>query len=169
MAALSALAVAGRTAFYALPNFKPVLALVIISGVTLGGEGGFLVGALSMLLSNIVFGQGPWTPWQMFAMGLVGFLAGVLYRRGVLRRGRVSLSVFGAVTAIAVYGLIMNVSSAFTWYTELSWRSVLAYCVSGFPMDVVHAAATVVYLWIFGEPMIEKLDRVKVKYGILER
>mgnify|MGYP000009494096 CR=1 FL=1 len=168
LAALSALAVAGRTAFYALPNFKPVLALVIVSGVALGGEGGFLVGALSMLLSNIVFGQGPWTPWQMFAMGLVGFLAGVLYRRGVLRRGRVSLSVFGAVMAIAVYGVIMNVSSAFTWYTELSWRSVLAYCVSGFPVDVVHASATVIYLWIFGEPMLEKLDRVKVKYGILE-
>lgn len=168
LAALSALAVAGRTAFYALPNFKPVLALVIISGVALGGEGGFLVGALSMLLSNIVFGQGPWTPWQMFAMGLVGFLAGVLYRRGVLRRGRVSLSIFGAVMAIAVYGVIMNVSSAFTWYTALSWRSVLAYCVSGFPVDVVHAAATVIYLWIFGEPMLEKLDRVKVKYGILE-
>ena len=168
LAALSALAVAGRTAFYALPNFKPVLALVIVSGVALGGEGGFLVGALSMLLSNIVFGQGSWTPWQMFAMGLVGFLAGVLYRRGVLRRGRVSLSVFGAVMAIAVYGVIMNVSSAFTWYTELSWRSVLAYCVSGFPVDVVHASATVIYLWIFGEPMLEKLDRVKVKYGILE-
>lgn len=169
LATLSALAVAGRTAFYALPNFKPVLALVIISGVALGGEGGFLVGALSMLLSNIVFGQGPWTPWQMFAMGLAGFLAGVLYRRGVLRRSRGALSVFGAVTAIAVYGVIMNVSSAFTWYTELSWRSVLAYCASGFPVDVVHAAATAVYLWLFAEPMLEKLDRVKVKYGIMER
>ena len=105
----------------------------------------------------------------MFAMGLVGFLAGVLYRRGVLRRGRGALSVFGAVMAIAVYGVIMNVSSAFTWYTELSWRSVLAYCISGFPVDAVHAAATVIYLWIFGEPMLEKLDRVKVKYGILEQ
>ena len=168
LAVLSALTVAGRTAFYALPNFKPVLALVIISGVALGGEGGFLVGALSMLLSNIVFGQGPWTPWQMFAMGLVGFLAGVLYRRGVLRRGRVSLSVFGAIAALAVYGLIMNISSAFTWYTELSWQSIAAYCLSGFPVDVVHASATVVYLWIFGEPMLEKLDRIKTKYGILE-
>lgn len=168
LAVLSALAVAGRTAFYALPNFKPVLALVILSGIALGGEGGFLVGALSMLLSNIVFGQGPWTPWQMFAMGLTGFFAGVLYRRGILRRSRASLCIFGAVMAIAVYGLLMNISSAFTWYTDLSWRTVLAYCVSGFPIDVVHASATVVYLWLFGEPMLEKLDRIKTKYGILD-
>ncbi len=168
LAVLSALAVAGRTAFYALPNFKPVLALVILSGIGLGGEGGFLVGALSMLLSNIVFGQGPWTPWQMFAMGLTGFFAGVLYRRGILRRSRASLCIFGAVMAITVYGLLMNISSAFTWYTDLSWRTVLAYCVSGFPIDVVHASATVVYLWLFGEPMLEKLDRIKTKYGILD-
>ena len=75
---------------------------------------------------------------------------------------------FGAIAALAVYGLIMNVSSAFTWYTELSWQSIAAYCISGFPVDVVHASATVVYLWIFGEPMLEKLDRIKTKYGILE-
>lgn len=168
LAVLAALCVAGRTAFYALQHFKPVLALVILSGVALGGEGGFLVGALSMLLSNIVFGQGPWTPWQMFAMGLCGFLAGVLYRRGILRRSRVSLCIFGAFLAIAVYGVIMNVSSAFTWYTEISWKSILAYCVAGFPVDVVQACATVICLWLFGEPMLEKLDRIKVKYGILE-
>lgn len=167
LAVLAALAVAGRAAFYALPNFKPVLALVVISGVALGGEGGFLVGALAMLLSNIVFGQGPWTPWQMFAMGMVGFLAGLLYRRGVLRRGRLSLCIYGALAAAFIYGPIMNLSSAFTWYTELSWQTVLAYLVSGFPVDLVHAAATVLYLWLFSEAMLEKLDRIKVKYGIL--
>ena len=84
LAVLSALCVAGRAAFSALPQFKPVLALVIVSGVALGGEAGFLTGALAMLLSNVMYGQGPWTPWQMFAMGLCGFLAGVLYRRGLL-------------------------------------------------------------------------------------
>ena len=168
LAVLSALAVAGRTAFYALPSFKPVLALVIISGVALGGESGFLVGALSMLLSNMVFGQGPWTPWQMFAMGLCGFLAGSLYRGGFLRRNRLSLCIFGTASAILIYGVLMNFSSAFTWYTELSWKTILAYCISGFPMDVMHGASTCLFLWVFGEPMLKKMDRIREKYGLLE-
>ena len=64
-----------------LPQFKPVLALTIIAGVAFGGEVGFLVGAMTMLTSNMIFGQGPWTPWQMFAMGIIGFLAGVLFKK----------------------------------------------------------------------------------------
>lgn len=167
LAVLAALAVAGRAAFSALPQFKPVLALVMISGVALGGESGFLVGALSMLLSNMMFGQGPWTPWQMFAMGLCGFLAGVLYQRGLLRRGRVSLCIFGALAAIIVYGGIMNFASAILWHGDLSWKLIGAYYLSGFPVDCIQAAATVCFLWLFGEPMLEKLDRIKVKYGLL--
>lgn len=167
LAVFSALAVAGRAAFYAVPNCKPVLTIVILAGISLGAESGFLVGALSMLLSNILFGQGPWTPWQMFAMGLAGFLAGFLYRRGILRRDRISLCIFGALAAIALYGPIMNLSSAFTWYTELSWATIGAYMLSGFPLDVIHGTATVVFLWLFGTPLLEIIDRLRVKYGIL--
>ena len=82
-----ALNVAGRAAFFMLPEFKPVVAMTILAGVAFGGETGFLVGAMTMLVSNMLFSQGPWTPWQMFAMGIIGWLAGVLYRKGVLRRG----------------------------------------------------------------------------------
>ena len=167
LAVLSALCVAGRAAFSALPQFKPVLALVIVSGVALGGEAGFLTGALAMLLSNVMYGQGPWTPWQMFAMGLCGFLAGVLYRRGLLRRGRVSLCIYGALSALLIYGVLMNISSALLWQGTVSWATIGAYLLSGFPVDCVHAAATVCFLWLFGEPMLEKLDRIKVKYGLL--
>lgn len=71
---LSAAAVAGRELFFMFPQFKPVAAIVIISGTALGAQAGFLVGAVSMLVSNMLFGQGMWTPWQMFAMGLLGFL-----------------------------------------------------------------------------------------------
>lgn len=71
---LCAIAVAGRLAFTMLPQFKPVVAIVIISGVAFGGESGFLVGAVSMLVSNLMFGQGPWTPW-LFAGGIIGFIA----------------------------------------------------------------------------------------------
>ena len=104
IAVLCAIAVAGRAVFFMLPNFKPVLGLVIISGVALGGETGFLVGAMSMLVSNMMFGQGPWTPYQMFAMGIIGFLAGILFRKGVIRRTRGSLCIFGALATVIIYG-----------------------------------------------------------------
>ncbi|MEA5023422.1 Vitamin B12 import ATP-binding protein BtuD [bioreactor metagenome] len=168
IAVLCTLGVAGRAAFFMLPEFKPVVALVIISGVALGGEAGFLVGAMTMLVSNVMFSQGPWTPWQMFAMGIIGFLAGVLFRKGWLRRSRASLCVFGALASVLIYGGIMNPAAALMWTHTLDWKILLTYYITGFPVDLVRAAATVFFLWFAAEPMLEKLDRIKVKYGLVE-
>lgn len=169
IAVLVAVGVAGRSVFFMLPQFKPVLALTIITGVAFGGETGFLVGALTMLISNMIFGQGPWTPWQMFAMGIIGFLAGILFKKGWLRRNKISLAVFGAICAVVVYGGIMNPASALMWSGEnLSWSMIFAYYLTGFPMDLVHAFATAFFLIVIAEPMLEKLDRIKTKYGLVE-
>ena len=168
IAVLCAVSVAGRMVFIMLPSFKPVLALVIISGVAFGGETGFLVGAVTMLVSDVMFSVGPWTPWQMFAAGIVGFLAGVLFRKGLLRRSRVSLCIFGALCAIIIYGGIMNPASVYMWAHEINWKQVVTSYVTGFPVDAVHAAATWIFLWFAAEPMLEKLDRIKVKYGLVE-
>ncbi|MBE5971888.1 MAG: ATP-binding cassette domain-containing protein [Lachnoclostridium sp.] len=166
---LCAICVASRSAFFMLPQFKPVLALTIIVGVAFGGESGFLVGAMTMLVSNILFSQGPWTPWQMFSMGIIGFLAGVLFRKGWLRRTRNSLAVFGAFSAVVIYGGIMNFASAVMRGTEgLTKTVILAYYVSGIPMDLIHGLATVIFIMLAAEPMLEKLDRIKVKYGLVE-
>ena len=107
-------------------------------------------------------------PWQMFCMGIIGFLAGVLFRKGWLRRSRVSLCTFGALSAILIYGGIMNPASALMWLNEVSLDILLPYYVSGFPMDCVHASATWLFLWFAAEPILEKLDRIKVKYGLVE-
>ena len=167
LSVLCALGVAGRSAFFMLPNFKPVMALVIISGVAFGGETGFLVGAVTMLASNVLFGQGPWTPWQMFTMGLIGFLAGVLFQKGFLRRTRLSLAVFGAFSAVFIYGGIMNPASALMWSRDINTATIVTYYVSGFPVDLVHGASTALFLWFLSQPMLEKLDRIKVKYGLI--
>lgn len=167
IAVLCAIAIAGRAAFFMLPQVKPVLALTMLAGVALGGETGFLVGAITMLLSNMLFSQGPLTPWQMFAMGIIGFLTGVLYRKGVLRRTRASLAVFGAVMALVVYGGIMNPAAALVWLHELNGNIILSYYISGLPMDLIHAVSTALFLWVGAEPILEKLDRIKVKYGLL--
>jgi len=169
IAVLCAIGIAGRSLFFMLPQFKPVLALTIIAGVAFGGETGFLVGAMTMLTSNMIFGQGPWTPWQMFAMGIIGFLAGVLFKKGWLRRTRASLAVFGAFTAVIIYGGIMNPAAAMMMSSEsLKWETLIACYITGLPMDLVHGFGTAIFLIIAAEPMLEKMDRIKVKYGLVE-
>ena len=169
IAVLCAIGIAGRTLFFMLPQFKPVLALTIIAGVAFGGETGFLVGAVTMLTSNMIFGQGPWTPWQMFAMGIIGFIAGILFKKGWLRRTRVSLAVFGAFTAVVIYGGIMNPAAVLMVSAEgITLKTLIACYITGLPMDLVHAFGTVIFLMFAAEPMLEKMDRVKVKYGLIE-
>lgn len=167
IAVLCALGVTGRTAFFMLPQFKPVAAIVIISGIAFGGESGFLVGAMTMLISNILYGQGPWTPWQMFAMGIIGFWGGILFRKGVLRRNRMSMATFGGLAVFLIYGGLMNPAAVIMFQSNITWPMILASYISGLPFDLIHAFATFFFLLIIGEPMLEKLDRIKVKYGLL--
>ena len=169
LSVLSALAIGGRAVFFALPGFKPVAAMVILTGVAFGAEAGFMVGAMTMFCSNVLFGQGPWTPWQMFAMGVMGLLAGVLFRKGLLHRERFSLSVFGCLVTFLIYGGIMNPASVLMYQSEPNWNMILTAYITGVPADAVHALATAMFLWFLSEPMLEKLDRVKVKYGLIEK
>lgn len=168
IAVLVAIAVAGRVAFFMVPSFKPVVAVTIISAVCFGAESGFLVGALSMLSSNMLFGQGPWTPWQMFAAGIIGFLAGILFQKGWLKARKISLCIYGFLATVFIYGGIMNPASLVMTSYAITKRNLLAIYMSGLPVDLVHASATVIFLWIASKPMIEKLERIKVKYGMIE-
>lgn len=168
IAVLVAIAVAGRAAFFMVPSFKPVVAVTIISAVCFGAESGFLVGALSMLSSNMLFGQGPWTPWQMFAAGIIGFLAGILFQKGWLKARKISLCIYGFLATVFIYGGIMNPASLVMTSYAITKRNLLAIYMSGLPVDLVHASATVIFLWIASKPMIEKLERIKVKYGMIE-
>lgn len=169
VAVLCAIGIAGRAAFFMLPQFKPVAALTIIAGIAFGGETGFLVGAMTMLASNVMFSQGPWTPWQMFAMGIIGFVAGIVFKKGFIGRNRLSICIFGAIAVIVFYGGITNFSSALLGSRViLNFKILLTYYLTGFPMDLIHGAATFIFLWFGAEPMIEKLDRIKVKYGLIE-
>ena len=168
IAVLCAIGVAGRVAFFMLPQFKPVVAVVIIAGVAFGGEAGFLVGAVTGFVSNMFFGQGPLTPWQMFAFGIIGFLAGILFRKGLLLRSRTALCVYGGLATFLIYGGIMNPAAMLTSQPNPTWEMLWPYYLQGIPFDLVHALATVVFLYIAAEPMLEKLDRIKVKYGLVE-
>lgn len=166
IAVMCAITVAGRSAFAALPQIKPVLALVIISGAAFGSETGFIIGATSMLVSNMFFGQGAWTPWQMFAAGIIGFISGLLLGRGVFLQNKAVLCVYGFVMTVAVYGGIMNFSSLILSRTPVSYESVLAFMAQGLPFDIIHGASTAAFLFFLADPMLEKLDRIKIKYDL---
>lgn len=165
LSVLCAIGVAGRAAFAMLPQFKPVTAITIIAGAVFGGEAGFLVGAVTMLVSNMLFGQGPWTPWQMAAMGLVGMLAGVLFSR-TTRPNVVLLCIYGFLAAVIIYGGIMNPASALMAGVPIDLSVLIAYWVSGFPLDLVHGVATILFLAVGALPLIKKLERAKLKFGL---
>lgn len=170
IAVMAALAVAGRAAFFMLPQFKPTAAIVIITGASLGAEAGFLTGALAGFVSNFFFGQGPWTPWQMFSFGIIGFLAGLIFRRKreKWKRYTVWLCLYGGLATLVIYGFLMDTASVFMGMGAVQETAFLAMYISGFPMNVIHGTASVIFLAILGKPVMRKLDRIKKKYGILE-
>ena len=168
ISSLCAIGVVGRTAFFMLPQFKPVAAIVIISGVAFGGETGFLVGAITAFVSNFFFGQGPWTPWQMFSFGIIGFLAGIMFQKGILRKTKTDMCVFGFLATFVIYGGIMNPASVIMWQSNININMLLSSYVMGMPFDFIHAVSTVFFLFFATEPMLEKLERIKIKYGLIE-
>lgn len=168
LAVLCALAVASRAAFIAIPHFKPMMAIVMIAGFAYGPEAGFLVGAMTAFSSNFLFGQGPWTPWQMFGYGIGGFLAGGAFRLKWLPPKKLPMAIFGFAVTLCIVGPILDTSSVFTMLSNITWVSALTIYASGLPVNVIHAVATFVTLLLLGEPMLEKLDRIKLKYGMME-
>lgn len=174
IAVMAALATVGRAAFFMLPFFKPVAAIVIISGVALGPEAGFLTGATAALVSNFLFGQGPWTPWQMFSFGILGFIAGLLFR--AYRHGKPAnvklMAVYGFLSTLLIYGPIMDTStitqSVSMGLQDIDWEAALAIYAAGIPVNLVHATSSLIFILVLARPMLKKLTRVKQKYGILE-
>ena len=165
LAVLISIAVASRAVFYLIPQFKPIAAVVIVSAVCLGAERGYIIGAFSAFISNFIFGQGIWTPFQMVALGLVGFAAGLIFKK--IKANRWSLSIIGFILAFALYGIIADFSSVIIIGTDLNIASLLAVYGAGIPFSFVFGAATFIFLFLFGEAFIKKLGRINTKYGIV--
>ena len=168
LAVLSALAVISRAAFIMLEHFKPMVAIIMIAGMAFGPEAGFLVGAVSGFASNFIFGQGPWTPWQMFAFGVAGFLFGVLSRMKLLPKKKLWLAVMGFATVLLIVGPLLDTSSLFTMVGVFTPEAIGGTYLSGLPVNAIHGLCTFLTLFFFAEPLLEKLNRVQLKYGMLE-
>ncbi len=166
IASMTAIAVVSRAAFYMLPQIKPIGAVVIIAAVSFGYEAGFMIGAMSMFLSNIIFGQGAWTPFQMLGMGLVGVLGNLILSHKKIKSNRWLIGIIGGLLIFTVYGIIVDTSSVLMMSSDFSVGSVLAFYASGVPFNAIFGITTAVILILFGKPLTEKLERVKIKYGV---
>lgn len=170
---LGSIAAAGRILFAPFPDFKPVSAICIVAGVVFGRRCGFMVGALAALVSNF-FGQGAWTPWQMYSWGLIGYVAGVLADRGAFERvgeggerepRKLVLYVFGFASCL-LYGFLMNTWTLVGFVHPITPASALLTYGAGLPFDLVHASATVIFLLAIYAPWRKKLERIKTKYAL---
>ena len=166
LATMTALAVAGRAAFYWLPQCKPVCAIVILTAVAFTPEAGFVTGAAAGLISNFFFGQGPWTPWQMLGFGLVGFVGGVLFSGRRVRL--VPLLIYGFLSVFVLYGVLLDTASMLMYNAAPSWQLWLATCASGVVFKHNNSCSTAGFLVVLYKPLLSKLARVKEKYGLLE-
>ena len=162
VAALAALAIAGRIAFAAFPNVKPTTDIVIFAGYALGGAPGFAVGALAALVSNFWFGQGPWTPWQMAGWGLCGVF-GALLALGVRNAGRFTLAAACGFAGI-LYGALLNFSLMATYGGDLSLRHFLVLEARAIPFEIAHVLGNVVLALIAGPAMVRMLVRFRERF-----
>ncbi len=167
IAVMCALAIAGRVVI-PVPNFKATFAIIMLSGIAFGPEAGFMVGAIAAFASNFFYGQGPFTPWQMFGYGAGGMLAGFCFRPKWLPRKNLVMAVFGFLAVLLWVGPLLDCSHIFLMLPKITWASVIATFVAGFYVNVSQAICTALTMFLLGNALLEKLDRVKMKYGMME-
>lgn len=161
IAVLVAFAALGRIVFAGLPHFKPVTAIVVIAGASLGCGPGFMTGALTAVVSNMYYGQGPWTPFQMAVWGIIGMLAGLFGE--YIRKSTLGLIAFGAICGV-LYSLLMDICTVFMAEEGFTLARYIFYIFASLPVMVIYSVSNVIFLWILGKPMCRKLARIKQKY-----
>ena len=166
IAVMCALAIAGRVVI-PVPNCKAAFAIIMLTGIAFGPEAGFMVGAITAFASNFFYGQGPFTPWQMFAYGAGGMLAGFCFRIKGLPRKNWVMAAFGFAAVLVWIGPLLDLSTVFLALPKFTVSAVLGIFAAGFTVNMTQAICTAAILLLLGTPLLEKLDRVKEKYGLL--
>jgi len=162
LATLSAVAVISRVAFAMFPYIKPMLGIIMIAGLVYGPVYGFLVGAITAFVSNFVFMQGVWTPWQMFAYGMAGYIMGCLGRLGSFSVDRrIPVAVAGFFVAAFITGGILDTCSLFTSGLEINRASIIVIYSGGLPFNLIHGGVTALTLFLLYQPLGSRLLRLR--------
>ena len=169
LASTVAIAVAGRAAFFALPQIKPTCAIIMLAAIVFGPEFGFIAGSLSMLLSNFIFGQSMNTPFQMFGMGLAAMLCGLIFYKRYKGKPSWLIAIVGGILCFAVYGFVVDSGTVLIISSSMTLKSALAVYASGVLFNLIHAASTFLIILLAGKPIIEKLERIRIKYDLFSQ
>lgn len=163
IAALTAVAIVSRIIFAPFQGFKPVTALIIITALYFGKEAGFMAGAMTALISNFYFSQGPWTPFQMLTWGLIGFMAGAFATS--LKKNKAWLIIYGAAAGI-LFSMLMDIYSVLWQDGNFNISRYIVTVISSLKFTVIYAVSNIIFLVVLTKPIGKKLERIKQKYGI---
>ncbi|MFT3951927.1 MAG: ECF transporter S component [Oscillospiraceae bacterium] len=168
IAVMCAAATVGRAVFGFIPQVKPVTVIVITMGVCFGMHTGFITGALCALVSNMLFGQGPWTLWQMLGWGIIGLLAGLLKDKK-LSHSLIFMCGFSFVGAF-VFGLITDVWTVVFYSADgITWGIVKMVYAGSLLFNLFHGLGNIAFCLLLYKPLRRILDRIRVKYGVAMR
>ena len=168
LAVMAALAAVSRVVFAFSPYLKTITGIIMITGIAFGAEAGFLTGAVAAFASNFFFGQGPWTPWQMFAYGFGGFFAGLIFHKHISWRKPWILAPFGFLTILLLVGPMLDSCTVFTVLTKFTKKNILIIYGQGVPVNITHGIGAALTLFFVSRPLLSKLERLQTKYGMLE-
>lgn len=166
IAAFTAIASLSRIIFNIvpiLPGFNPVAAIIILIAIVFGRETGFMVGALTALISNNYISHGPWTPFQMFSWGIIGYLAGVF--SGVLKKNLVILLIFGTLSAM-LFSVLMDVYTVLSYDSVFTLKRFITAASLSLPFTVIYIVANLIFLLLFSNLFLKRLERILRKYQI---
>lgn len=162
------LAVVGRLVFFMIPQFKPCAAIIIITGIMLGKQAGFLSGILTAFISDFFFGMGPWTVWQMIAFGLIGLMSAIILNEDRIEKmggfAKLILCVYGFLVTFVVYGLIMDTATVLMITDKPKVVTFIATYSAGIVFNLIHGGSTFIFLYLMANPLSKKIKRILVKY-----
>ena len=166
IALLGTAAAVSRLPFASLPGIQPTSFIIFMTALVFGVETGFMVGAFAAIISNLFLGQGPWTPWQIFAWGMMGASTG-LWRNQWWMISRIGKSLYGFLWGV-IFGWIMNLWVVIGFLEAVNWRTAAAVFAASFYFDLVHGISNGILLFVFAARWERMLTRVKSKYGLLQ-
>ena len=167
VAVMTALNIAARFLFAVVPHFKPVTAIVIITGMHFGADAGFVTGAFTALISNFYYGQGPWTPFQMALWGFIGFSEGMINKKALLERNKILQIVFSALSGV-LYSIALDIVTTLE-SGGFSFQRYFLFILSSLPIMATYAVSNVIFILVLEKPIGKRLKRLKIKYGLFSK
>jgi len=168
LSVMISLGVVGRLVFFMIPQFKPCAAIVIITGIMLGKQAGFLSGIMTAFISDMFFGMGPWTLWQMIGFGLIGLISAIIFNQERIEKmggfAKLILCTYGFLVTFLLYGLLMDTATVFMVTDKPKLSTFIATYSAGIVFNMIHGISTFIFLYLMANPLSKKIKRILIKY-----